>query len=68
MSNNKDHVLKRCRSLGIEPGFLGYNKKSTEKSLNMDYNYVKNKKQNSYMEYKKDNLDIISKWLLLKKV
>ena len=28
MSNNKDHVLKRCRSLGIEPGFLGYNKKS----------------------------------------
>ncbi len=28
MSNNKGHVLKRCRSLGLEPGFLGYSKKS----------------------------------------
>ncbi len=28
MSGNKDQILKRCRSLGIEPGYLGYNKKS----------------------------------------
>jgi small subunit ribosomal protein S4 len=28
MSVNKDHILKRCRALGIEPGYLGYNKKS----------------------------------------
>ena len=28
MSKNIDHVLKRCRSLGIEPSFLGYSKKS----------------------------------------
>ncbi|MBQ3415023.1 MAG: 30S ribosomal protein S4 [Clostridia bacterium] len=28
MSGNKGQILKRCRSLGIEPGYLGYNKKS----------------------------------------
>ena len=28
MSKNTDHVLKRCRALGIEPGYLGYSKKS----------------------------------------
>ena len=27
MSGN-EHILKRCRALGIEPGYLGYNKKS----------------------------------------
>jgi len=33
MSDNK-HILKRSRALGIEPGFLGYNKKSKRKPLN----------------------------------
>lgn len=28
MAINRDPVLKKCRSLGIEPAFLGYNKKS----------------------------------------
>lgn len=28
MAINRDPVLKRCRSLGIEPAFLGYSKKS----------------------------------------
>ncbi len=28
MAVNKVPVLKRCRSLGLEPGFLGYDKKS----------------------------------------
>ena len=28
MAVNKDPILKRCRSLGIEPGVLGVNKKS----------------------------------------
>ena len=28
MSGNKGQILKRCRSLGIEPGYLGYDKKS----------------------------------------
>ena len=31
MSGSKEHILKRCRSLGIEPGVLGYNKKSNRK-------------------------------------
>ena len=34
MSKNSDHVLKRCRSLGIEPGYLGYNKKSNRNTAN----------------------------------
>ncbi|MEE3440230.1 30S ribosomal protein S4 [Ruminococcus sp.] len=34
MSKNSDHVLKRCRSLGIEPGYLGYNKKSNRNTTN----------------------------------
>ena len=31
MAINRDPVLKRCRSLGIEPAFLGYIKKSKKK-------------------------------------
>lgn len=31
MAINRDSVLKRCRSLGIEPAFLGYSKKSKKK-------------------------------------
>ena len=31
MAINRDPVLKKCRSLGIEPAFLGYNKKSKKK-------------------------------------
>ena len=31
MAINRDPVLKRCRSLGIEPAFLGYSKKSKKK-------------------------------------
>ena len=34
MSKNSDHVLKRCRSLGIEPGYLGYSKKSRRNTGN----------------------------------
>ena len=30
MARSKDPILKRCRSLGIEPGYLGYNKKSNK--------------------------------------
>ena len=33
MAINRDPVLKRCRSLGIDPTFLGYSKKS-KKSTN----------------------------------
>ena len=33
MSDNK-HILKRSRALGIEPGFLGYNKKSRRNPSN----------------------------------
>ena len=32
MAVNKVPVLKRCRSLGLEPSFLGYDKKSKRKS------------------------------------
>lgn len=32
MAVNKVPVLKRCRSLGLEPGFLGYDKKSNRNS------------------------------------
>ena len=28
MAINRDPMLKKCRSLGIEPAYLGYNKKS----------------------------------------
>ena len=31
MAINRDPVLKRCRSLGIEPAFLGYSTKSKKK-------------------------------------
>lgn len=31
MAVNRVPVLKRCRSLGLEPGFLGYDKKSRRK-------------------------------------
>ena len=32
MARYKDPVLKRCRSLGIDPTYLGYNKKSKKNS------------------------------------
>lgn len=32
MATNKQPVLKRARTLGIEPGFMGYDKKIQEKS------------------------------------
>ena len=31
MAINRDPVLKKCRSLGIEPALLGYSKKSKKK-------------------------------------
>ena len=34
MARYKDPVLKRCRSLGIDPTYLGYNKKSKKNSNN----------------------------------
>lgn len=33
MAINRQPVLKRCRSLGIEPAFLGYSKKSKKKPV-----------------------------------
>ncbi len=30
MARSKDPILKRCRALGIEPGYLGYNKSSNK--------------------------------------
>ena len=30
MAKSKDPILKRCRSLGIEPAYLGYDKKSNK--------------------------------------
>ena len=35
MAINKTPILKRCRSLELEPAFLGVNKKSRRKSLHM---------------------------------
>ena len=35
MAINKTPILKRCRSLELEPAFLGVNKKSKRKSLHM---------------------------------
>ena len=35
MAVNKVPVLKRCRSLGLEPGYLGYDKKSKRHSLHV---------------------------------
>lgn len=32
MAVNKVPVLKRCRSLGLEPSYLGYDKKSKRNS------------------------------------
>jgi len=32
MSRNNDHIFKRCKALGIEPGYLGYSKKSRRNS------------------------------------
>ena len=44
MAVNKVPVLKRCRSLGLEPSYLGYDKKSrrtlqeqTERCLSTDF-------------------------------
>jgi small subunit ribosomal protein S4 len=34
MARYKDPVLKRCRSLGIDPTYLGYNKKSKKNTNN----------------------------------
>ena len=42
MAVNRVPVLKRCRSLGLEPGFLGYDKKSN-RTLNRA-----NKKMSEY--------------------
>ena len=33
MAVNKVPVLKRCRSLGLEPSYLGYDKKSNREEL-----------------------------------
>ena len=33
MAVNRTPVLKRCRSLGIEPAYLGYDKKSNRKLI-----------------------------------
>ena len=30
MARSKDPILKRCRALGVEPGYLGYNKSSNK--------------------------------------
>ena len=58
MAVDRTPVLKRCRSLGLDPVFLGIDKKSnrslnraTERKVNTDFSFVKNRKLNSFMVY-----------------
>ncbi len=58
MAVNKVPVLKRCRSLGLEPSYLGYDKKSNrelkranKKVSEYGFSFAKNRKQNSFTEY-----------------
>ena len=58
MAVNRTPILKRCRSLDLDPTFLGYDKKSREthrdqavRFQNMVFSSVRNRKQNSFMEY-----------------
>ena len=40
MAINRQPVLKRCRTLGLEPAFLGISKKRSKKKLPMSYRKV----------------------------
>ena len=58
MAVNRVPVLKRCRSLGMDPIYLGINKKSNRqlkranrKMSEYGLSYVRNRKQNSSMVY-----------------
>ena len=64
MAVNKVPVLKRCRSLGLEPSYLGYDKKSNrelkranKKMSEYGLQLEKNRKLNSSMVFWK-NLSI----------
>ena len=54
MAVNRVPVLKRCRSLGMDPVYLGIDKKSNrqlKRSNSMVSSCVRSRKQNSSMEY-----------------
>lgn len=58
MARDMVPVLKRCRSLGLDPIYLGVDKKSNRQSIrgnrkrvNMDSSLLKNRKQNSFMVF-----------------
>ena len=58
MAVNKVPVLKRCRSLGLEPSYLGYDKKSNrelkranKKVSEYVFSYARSRKQSSSTVY-----------------
>ena len=51
MAVNRVPVLKRCRSLGMDPIYLGISKKS----------FVRNRKQNSSMAFLRNRSETISR-------
>jgi len=59
MAKSTGPLLKKCKSLGIDPAFLGYSKKSKKnpkmnskkKVSEYGLQLKKNKKQSLYMEY-----------------
>ena len=52
MAVDKVPVLKRCRSLGLDPVFLGVDKKSNRQARNAtDYSFAKSRKPSSSTVY-----------------
>ena len=57
MAVNRVPVLKRCRSLGMDPVYLGIDKKSnrqlkrSNRKMSMVFSCVKSRKLNSSMVY-----------------
>ena len=52
MARDMTPVLKRCRSLDLDPVYLGIDKKSKRNArANMDSSCVRNRKQNSSTEF-----------------
>ena len=54
MAVNRVPVLKRCRSLGMDPIYLGISKKSV-------FSFVRNRKQNSSMAFLRNRSETISR-------
>ena len=48
MAVNRDPILKRCRSLGLEPMYLGIMKNIGEQEFIYKMNEAKSEKQQSY--------------------